>query len=94
MIANVTDEAPEALEEGWLMIRNMLGPEAMNAIGYEVRLDSLGRIASAKIEVRAGDPSAYEYTYPLEPVRITPPDTQAGEESLQALFADLDGQDV
>lgn len=59
-----------------------------------MRLDSLGRIASAKIEVKAGEPSTYEYTYPLEPVRIIPPDTQAGEESHQALFATLEGQDA
>lgn len=94
VVANVTDEDPEALEEDWRMIKAMLGPEAINAVGYEVRVDSLGRIASAKIEVKAGEPSTYGYTYPLEPVRIIPPDTQAGEESLQALFATLDGRDV
>lgn len=92
--ANVTGEDPEALEESWLMLKSSLRPEALNAIGYQVRLDSRGRIASARIQEGADALSAYEYTYPLETVRIIPPESQDGRDRLQVLFADPDEQEA
>lgn len=87
--ANVTDEDPESLEESWLLMKSMLGAEALNKIGYEARRDPLGRISWVKILHGQGRVSTYEYTHLPEPIRILPPDTRQGRDNRPTLFEQI-----